>query len=567
MKPIGAILKEMELITDKEINEALEIQKRQGGALGRILVEKGYVTEEELLLALSIQTGLEIINFEETPPSKEAIEKVQSSVAKMYNIMPVSFEDNRLKIAVSDPHNLAILDDLRMLLNCEVDVVLALEEEIKKAFNKYYASQESVVASMLKEFGSSLQDIELEFSGSAEAFSLSDARAAADAAPVMKLVNLYLSQAIKDKAADIHFEPFGHYFRVRYKVDGVLKELSAPSLALASALTARIKVMAKLDVTEVRLPQDGRILTTIDGRQVDLRVSTLPTRFGESTVLRILDKTVVSLNIENLGFKEDELAIILKLLDLPHGIVLVTGPTGSGKTTTLYSCLNKLNQPRYKIITTEDPVEYDIDGLVQCEIKDDIGLTYSAALRVILRQDPDIILIGEMRDLETAEIAIEAALTGHQVFSTLHTNDAPSAIARLLDLGIEPFLISATIEAIIAQRLVRKICLNCKVEYDPSDEQLYELNLTKESLAGKKLCYGAGCSVCGGTGYKGRMAIYEILVMSDRLRQLVMERAPTEKIRNIAKEEGMRTLRESGLLAIFDGLTTIEEVVRETIAI
>lgn len=566
-KPLGAILQEMELITEKEIKEALEIQKRQGGAIGRILVEKGYITEEELLLALSIQTGIDIVNFDEVTPTKEAIQKVQSSIAKMYNIMPISFEDNVLKIAVSDPHNLAILDDLRMLLNCDIEVVLALEEEIKKAYNKYYGSQESVVASMLKEFGASLQDIEAEFSTGSEAFNLSDIRAAADAAPVMKLVNLYLSQAIKDKAADIHFEPFGNYFRVRYKVDGVLKELAAPSPALAAALTARIKVMAKLDVTEVRLPQDGRILTTIDGRQVDLRVSTLPTRFGESTVLRILDKSVVSLNLENLGLREEEMAIILKLLDLPHGIILVTGPTGSGKTTTLYSCLNKLNQPRYKIITTEDPVEYDIDGLVQCEIKEDIGLTYAAALRIILRQDPDIILIGEMRDLETAEIAIEAALTGHQVFSTLHTNDAPSAIARLLDLGIEPFLISATVEAIVAQRLVRKICLNCKVEYEPSDEQLYELNLTKESLGGRKLCYGAGCSVCGGTGYKGRMAIYEILVMSDRIRQLVMERAPTEKIRNIAKEEGMRTLRESGLLAIFDGLTTIEEVVRETIAL
>lgn len=566
-KPIGVILKEMELITDKEIKEALEIQKRQGEALGRILVKKGYITEEELLLALSIQTGLEIINFDETTPAKEAIQKVQSSIAQMYNIMPISFENNTLKIAVSDPHNLAILDDLRMLLNCEVEVVLALEEEIKKAFNKYYGSQENIVTSMLKEFGSNLQDIEAEFSGSMDAFNLSDIKAAADAAPVMKLVNLYLSQAIKDKAADIHFEPFGSYFRVRYKVDGVLKELAAPSLALAAALTARVKVMAKLDVTEVRLPQDGRILTTIEGRQVDLRVSTLPTRFGESTVLRILDKSVVSLNLENLGLKEEEMAIMMKLLDLPHGIVLVTGPTGSGKTTTLYSCLNKLNQPRYKIITTEDPVEYDIDGLVQCEIKDEIGLTYGAALRIILRQDPDIILIGEMRDLETAEIAIEAALTGHQVFSTLHTNDAPSAIARLLDIGIEPFLISATIEAIVAQRLVRKICLNCKVEYEPSDEQLYELNLTRESLGGKKLCYGAGCSMCGGSGYKGRMAIYEILVMSDRIRQLVMERAPTEKIRNIAKEEGMKTLRESGLLAIFDGLTTIEEVVRETIAL
>ncbi len=566
-KPIGEILKDMELITDKEIKEALELQKKQGGALGRLLIEKGYITEEELLLALSIQTGIEIINLEENPPTKSALEKVQSSVAKMYNIMPVLFEDNILKIAVSDPHNIAILDDLRMLTNCEIEIVLALEEEIKKAWNKYYGTQGSVVASLLKEFSASLQDIEQEFSGGADAFNLSDPRAVADAGPIIKLVNLYLAQAIKDKASDIHFEPFGNYFRVRYKVDGVLKELSAPSPALASALAARVKVMAKLDVTEVRLPQDGRILTTIEGRQVDLRVSTLPTRFGESTVLRILDKSAVSLSLETLGLRDDEFNIILKLLDLPHGIILVTGPTGSGKTTTLYACLNKLNQPRYKLITTEEPVEYEIDGLVQCEIKEEIGLTYGAALRIILRQDPDIILIGEMRDLETAEIAIEAALTGHQVFSTLHTNDAPSTILRLVDLGIETFLISATIEAIISQRLVRKICLNCKTEYEPTDEQLYELNMKKEDLGGRKLCYGAGCSVCGGSGYKGRTAIYEILVMSDRIRQLIMERAPTEKIRSIAREEGMRTLRESGLLAIFDGITTIEEVVRETMSV
>jgi type IV pilus assembly protein PilB len=566
-KPLGEILKEMELITDKEIKEALAIQKKQGGSIGKILVEKGYITEEELLLALSIQTGIECVNFDDTPPTKEALAMIQPSTAKMYNIMPVSVEDGVLKVAVTDPNNLTILDDLRMLLNCEVEPLLALEADIRKAWDKFYGSQQNVVASMLKGLSEDLQNIEAEFSSGGEVFNLTDARSAAESAPVIKLLNLYLAQAIRDRAADIHFEPFGGYFRVRYKVDGLLRELSAPSLALAQALTARIKVMAKLDVTETRLPQDGKIVTSIEGRQVDIRVSTLPTRFGESSVLRILDKGVVSLNLESLGLRDEDLNILLKLLDLPHGIILVTGPTGSGKTTTLYACLNKLNQPRYKIITTEDPVEYDIDGLVQCEIHDDIGLTYAAALRVILRQDPDIILVGEMRDKETAEIAVEAALTGHQVFSTLHTNDAPSTIIRLVDLGIEPFLIAATVEAIIAQRLVRRICLNCKTEFDPTDEQLYELNLKREDLGGKKLFYGKGCSMCNNTGYKGRMAIYEIMVMSERIKQLVLERAPIEKIRSIAREEGMRTLRESALLALFDGLTTIEEVVRETISI
>jgi type IV pilus assembly protein PilB len=371
--------------------------------------------------------------------------------------------------------------------------------------------------------------------------------------------------AIKAQASDIHFEPFENEFKVRYRVDGVLYEMQSPPLHLASPLISRIKVLSNLDISETRLPQDGRILLSVGGKPVDLRVSTLPTIFGESVVMRVLDRSVVKLDLDNIGLREEEMKMLKNLINLPHGIIIVTGPTGSGKTTTLYSCLNYANDVRWKIITTEDPVEYDLDGIVQCQVNEDIGVTYANLLRSILRQDPDTILVGEVRDLETAQIAVEAALTGHLVFSTLHTNDAPSAITRLLDLGVEPFLICASMEAIIAQRLVRRICTKCKEEIAPTEEMLMELGLTPRDVRGKKFCWGKGCSNCNNTGYRGRMAIFEMMLVTDRIKELVMKQASTEQIRHVAREQGMRTLRESGLLAIFDGHTTIEEVVRETL--
>ena len=386
-----------------------------------------------------------------------------------------------------------------------------------------------------------------------------------NAAPVVKLLNMVLLSAIKDRASDIHLEPFEKEFKIRYRVDGVLYEMMPPPIQLARAVISRVKVMANLDIAETRLPQDGRIELNISGRPVDLRVSTLPTMYGESVVMRVLDRGQVSLDLENIGLRQKDLDLLRKLIIKPNGIILVTGPTGSGKTTTLYSCLNEANDPTTKIITTEDPVEYNIDGIVQIPINEEIGVTYAACLRAILRQDPDKILVGEIRDLETAQIAVEASLTGHIVFSTLHTNDAPSSMIRLVDLGIEAFLLTATVEAVVAQRLVRRVCLECKVEYEPTDEMLMELELTQSDVQGRTFFYGKGCRECNNSGYKGRVALFEIMQMSDRLRDVIMTGASTQEVQKLAREEGMKTLRDAGLIHIYDGVTTIEEVVKETI--
>ncbi|MDO8304041.1 MAG: GspE/PulE family protein, partial [Sedimentisphaerales bacterium] len=382
--------------------------------------------------------------------------------------------------------------------------------------------------------------------------------------PVKKLLNLVLMQAIRDKASDIHFEPFESEYKMRYRIDGTLYEMVPPPKHIAVALSSRIKVMASLDIAERRMPQDGRIRLQVQGHPIDLRVSVLPTMFGESVVLRVLDRTQVNLDLEKLGLRKEELGNVRQLINKPNGVVIVTGPTGCGKTTTLYSALCELNSIDTKIITTEDPVEYDIDGLIQVQMQPDIGLTFAKCLRSILRQDPDIILVGEIRDLETAEIAVQASLTGHLVFTTLHTNDAPSSIARLMDLGMEPFLITATLEGIVAQRLVRKICVKCRTPYEPTEEQLMELGLLPENIKGKTFCYGKGCENCNNTGYRGRLGIFEIMAFNDEMRNLIMNHASTNVLRASAKKAGMRMLRENGLAAIYEGLTTIDEVVKET---
>ncbi|MBI3097814.1 MAG: Flp pilus assembly complex ATPase component TadA [Planctomycetes bacterium] len=566
-KPLGQLLKEMELVTEGQIQEALAIQKEKGGALGNILIELGYVSEEEMMLALGAQVGMEVVNVEEMKPPRDVLDKVSPTMAKVYKIVPIKFENHCLTVAMADPLNVSVLDDLRFMLNCDVQGAVSNEDAVNKAIDQFYAGQTETVEDLLKEMGNVSEggtDMIIQDSKTS-AISIDDANALANAPAVIKLLNLILMQAIKDQASDIHFEPFETEFKVRYRVDGVLYEIMPPPLHLALALISRIKVMSNLDISEVRLPQDGRIMLSIGGRPIDLRVSTLPTMFGESVVMRVLDRSVVSLDLDNIGLREDDMRLLKNLVDLPNGIIIVTGPTGSGKTTTLYSCLNFVNDVKWKIITTEDPVEYDLEGIIQCQINEEIGVTYAACLRSILRQDPDIILVGEIRDLETAQIAIEASLTGHIVFSTLHTNDAPSAITRMLDLGCETFLLAATLEAIVAQRLVRKICLKCKAEFEPTEEMLYELNLRPTDVEGKLFYYGKGCTNCNNTGYRGRLAVYEIMLITDRVRTLIMEHGSTDAIRAIAREQGMRTLRESGLLAIFDGKTTIEEVVRETL--
>ncbi len=561
-KPLGQLLKEMELVTEGQIQEGLQIQRQKGGALGDILVNMNYINNDELLLALGAQMGMEVVPMEEMEVASEVIDLVPASLATSYKVIPIKKEGDVLTVAMSNPHDINVLDDLRYALHCEVQGAVAGEEAVESALEKYYANRQESLGDVL----TSLDDGELQIEElTGKKGSAYNVEEMVDAAPVVKLLNLILLTAIRAQASDIHFEPFEGDFKVRYRVDGVLYEMESPPQHLSLPIISRVKVLSNLNISETRLPQDGRILLSIGGRPVDLRVSTLPTVFGESVVMRVLDRSVVKLDLENLGLREEDMKMIMNLIELPHGIIIVTGPTGSGKTTTLYSALNYANDVRWKIITTEDPVEYDLDGIIQCQVNEDIGVTYASLLRSILRQDPDTILVGEIRDLETSQIAIEAALTGHLVFSTLHTNDAPSAITRMIDLGAETFLICASVEAIVAQRLVRKVCTGCKTEMVPTEEMLMELSLEPEEVAGKKFCYGTGCEACNKTGYKGRMALMEIMLVTERIKEMILAMASTEYIREAAREQGMRTLREAGLLAIFDGHTSIEEVVRETL--
>jgi len=559
-KLLGQILKEMKACHEGMIQEALSVQKTEGGQLGQILVRLKHVTEAQLIAALGRQAGFETVDLTKVVFTPELIESIDASTARIFGVVPVRKEPGRLTVAVANPQHATVLDDLRFLTGGEVVGVLAPEAQVKEVVERYFAQTGNEMTSLVQEAAQSAP----RAVGRGGSVDLADAEAMANSAPVIKLLQYILFQAIRDRAADVHLEPFEHDFKIRYRVDGVLYDLEAPPPHLAPALISRVKVMSGLDIAETRLPQDGRIELTIGGRSVDLRVSTLPTMFGESCVMRILDRSVVALDLTNIGLRAEESDAIKRLLALPHGIVLVTGPTGSGKTTTLYSCLNTVNDVGVKIITTEDPVEYELDGVVQIQVNEEIGVTYAACLRSILRQDPDIILVGEIRDLETSSIAVEASLTGHLVFSTLHTNDAPLAVTRLLDLGVEPFLLAATVEAIIAQRLVRKVCAGCRVTYAPSVDVLAQLDLKVADVGERRFAYGRGCATCNGTGYKGRMAIFEILLLTESLRQMIIDNVSSDAIREQARREGMRTLRESGRLAIFDGLTTVEEVLRET---
>ncbi len=561
-KQLGQILIEEGLVTEKELEEGLAHQAQHGGALGRVLVDLGVVTDNDILLAIAKQAGMDIIDLEHLELPQEVTEMISPSVAQVYRIIPVNFEEGVLTVAMADPLNVNAIDDLRFMLNCDVAGAVSNEQAVTEAIEKYYGSETESIADLVKDIG---EDDLMEIRGDDDIPDISKLEEMASSAPVVKLVNLVLFTAIRDQASDIHFEPFEDEFRIRYRIDGSLLEMQPPPRQLALAIISRVKVMSNLDIAERRVPQDGRIPLSIGGNTVELRVSTLPTMFGESVVMRVLDRSVVSLDLDRLGLREDESENIKELVDRPNGIVLVTGPTGSGKTTTLYSALNYINEVGIKIITTEDPVEYDLDGIIQVPIREDIGVTYAACLRSILRQDPDKILVGEIRDLETAQIAVEASLTGHLVLSTLHTNDAPGTVTRLVEIGIEAFLLSATIEAIVAQRLVRVICTKCKEEYGPGEEVLLELNLTTTDVQGKTFYYGKGCDNCNKTGYRGRTAIYEIMRINSKLREAIIARKSTDILRGEAQASGMRTLRDAGMLKIFDGLTTIEEVVKQTL--
>jgi type IV pilus assembly protein PilB len=562
MKPLGQILKQMGLVTEYDIQQALAIQKEKGGAIGQIFIQNGQITEDDLNRALAAQRGMDHVDLDKVEIPPEVIDLVDATTAETFQVMPIHYDGSTLTVAIAKPDNLNVLDDLRFSLPkiASFKALVASEDSIKNAFQRYYQQKDTAMNDLLAGVGK-------DVAGKLRA-DLDSAQIEADvnAGPVVKLLNMILVQAIRDRGSDIHLEPFEHEFKVRYRVDGVLYEMMPPPVHLARAVISRVKVMSNLDIAETRLPQDGRIELNIGGNPVDLRVSTLPTLHGESVVMRVLDRSNLALDLEKLGLRPDELKNARLLAEKPNGIVLVTGPTGSGKTTTLYSVLHEANQIDVKIITTEDPVEYDLEGIVQVQINEEIGVTFANCLRSILRQDPDKILVGEIRDLETAQIAVEASLTGHIVFSTLHTNDAPSAITRMLDLGLEPFLITATLEGIVAQRLVRRICVQCKTPYDPADEELYELELTPSEIQGRQFYYGQGCKKCNGTGYKGRIALFEMMIINDRLRNMIMSHGSTAELRTAAKEDGMRTLRDSGLLHIYDGITTIEEVVKETIA-
>jgi type IV pilus assembly protein PilB len=564
---LGTILVDMGYLDEEKLWNVLEEQKRSGNELiGKVAVRLGLVKEEQVLKALGEQLSMKVIKLSETTIPAELTDLVNETMATAFKIVPVAQnkKDKSITVALAEPQNPATLDSLRSFLQVEVKGVIAAESEVMAAIERLYAGHQESIEDVVKEIESD-KGLSQFRSRNENTIDLEAIEEMAEAAPVRKLLNMVLLLSIKDKASDIHFEPFEDEYKMRYRVDGVLYELVPPPRHLAPAIASRIKVMANLDIAERRLPQDGRIQLAIGGNQVDIRVSTLPTLFGESVVLRILDRTVVQLDLNKIGMPEDTLARWRELMKRPNGIILVTGPTSSGKTTTLYATLSELNSVEDKIITTEEPVEYEIEGLVQVPINSEIGVTFANCLRAILRQDPDKILVGETRDLETAEIAIQASLTGHMVFTTLHTNDAPSAITRLRDMGLPTFLITATVEGVLAQRLVRRICTNCRTEFMPSLEVCMELGLSPAEAATKKWFYGQGCERCNNTGYKGRIGIYELLIMNEKLREMVVAEASLDDFRNECRRQGMRSLRESGLLAIHSGLTSIEEVLRETI--
>ncbi|KPJ62828.1 MAG: pilus assembly protein PilB [Planctomycetes bacterium DG_23] len=563
-KPIGEILKDMGLVTDEQIEEALTVQRQKGGVLGEILVSLGYVNSEQVLDALGQQFGMEAVNLEEMEIPREIVERVSAAVARSYRIMPVSWDGQELTVAMADPLNIGALDELRFVLDSTVRGAISSPEAVDRALEKYYGRPAAEKMEEIAEQIGRHEDVPIIDEREA-GFDLEKLKEATDAAPVRRLVNYVLLQAVKDQATDVHFEPFEDEFKIRYRIDGVLYEMVPPPKHLGTAITSRLKVMSGLNISERRRPQDGRIRIIAAGHPVDLRISVLPTQFGESTVIRVLDRRAAPLDLELLGMRQDELERFRQHFSRPHGIILVTGPTGCGKTTTLYSALMVLNDIATKIITTEDPVEFDLEGIVQVQVNEAIGVTFGRCLRHILRQDPDKILVGEIRDLETGQLAIQASLTGHLVMSTLHTNDAPTAITRLIDMGLEPYLINATLEAVIAERLIRKICTQCKSEYAPSKDELMELQLNPEDVAERKFYYGRGCKSCNHTGYHGRTGIFEIMSISDELRELISYDISTSRLRQAAVRTGMRTLRESGLLKIYDGVTTIEEVARQTL--
>jgi type IV pilus assembly protein PilB len=558
-KQLTEFFVEQRVLEPSQAEDVLSEVELNGKTVALAMIDGGFIDEPGFYQTIANGLGTDFIELTEREIAPEILRFIPGGLARLHGALPLEMSGATLRVALVDPFDLHTADDLRFALGTDLQVVVSPPEQIEELIKEHYGSDTTSMEDVLKQLGEAGELLQLR-EGDGEAAVEADAHAT----PIIRFVDLILYQAIQDRASDIHFEPFEDEFKIRYRVDGALYEMSPPPRHLALPVISRVKVMANMNIAERRLPQDGRIQKQIAGRNVDLRVSTLPTQFGESLVLRVLDRSIVNLDLEALGMPDYIYKFLLEMIERPNGIFIATGPTGSGKTTTLYSCLRKINTIDSKLITAEEPVEYDLEGIVQLPVNEAIGLTFARALRSFLRQDPDRIMVGETRDLETAQIAIQASLTGHLVFTTLHTNDAPGAITRMIDMGVEPFLISSTLEAVLGQRLLRSICRHCRTTYQPSDTFLAELGISRADIGDKKFYYGKGCDACNNTGYKGRKGIYELLKITEPLRELINERAPTVTLKQKAVELGMITLRQDGVRSIFAGDTTIEEVLRYT---
>jgi type IV pilus assembly protein PilB len=558
-KQVAELFIEQRVLQPSQAEDVLNEANLNGKSIVQAMVDGGFVDQPGFYRTIADALGVEYIDLGEKEIPSAILKLIPSGLARLHRALPIGLSGNTLRVALADPLDPRAAEDLRFALGKDVDVVVAPTEQIDNRIKEHYGTDTTSMEEVLKQLGEAGDMLQIRGDETAAVVE-----AEANATPIIRFVDLILYQAIQDRASDIHFEPFENEFKIRYRVDGALYEMSPPPRHLALPIISRVKVMANMNIAERRLPQDGRIQKNIGGRHVDLRVSTLPTQFGESVVLRVLDRSTVNLDLEMLGMPDYVHSFILEIINRPNGIFIATGPTGSGKTTTLYSCLRKINTIDSKLLTAEEPVEYDLEGIVQVPMNEGIGLTFARVLRAFLRQDPDRIMIGETRDLETAQIAIQASLTGHLVFTTLHTNDAPGAITRLIDMGVEPFLISATLEAVLGQRLLRSICPNCCAAYKPNESLLAQLELAKPDIGDRKFFYGKGCDTCNNTGYKGRKGIYELMKITDPIRELINEGAPTVVLKQKAVELGMVTLRQDGLRSIFAGDTTIEEVLKYT---
>jgi len=561
---IGKMLVNESLITEEQLEKALAFQQKEGGRLGSILVKLDYIPEQTLLHFLSKQYGVQSVDLTKIEIDASVTKLIPPEVVQKYNVIPIRRVGAVLTVAMMDPSNVFAIDDIKFMTGYDIEVVVSSESVIKATMAKMYDTSSMNLQQVLKSMDGGDDSLDIVEADAEEKVDLRELKEAVDEAPVVKLVNLILSDAIKKGASDIHIEAYEKKFRVRYRIDGVLYEVMNPPMKLRAALTSRLKIMAELDIAERRLPQDGRIKLKMKDKEIDLRVSTLPCLFGEKVVMRILDKGALSLDLKKMGWEQQALDDLMKAIHSPFGMVLVTGPTGSGKSTTLYAALQQINEVGINIMTAEDPVEYNLFGVNQVQMKEEIGLNFAAALRSFLRQDPDVVLVGEIRDYETAEIAVKAALTGHLVLSTLHTNDAPSTITRLLNMGIEPFLVASSLLLIIAQRLVRRICKECREEEKMTPAILLDLGINQQEVESIITYKGKGCPACNNTGYKGRVALYEVLTVNDEIKELILQGASAAEVKKKAVDSGMKTLRMSGLTKLKEGVTTVEEILRTT---